>query len=122
MNIFSNICFISDLYYRIENKYYLNNIEFKFDNIVNEKIKNKKNTIIVVGAKYTGKTMMGIRFAKKFKDEGYYLLDFPYYSCSEDLNMCNNKVQGNNQKICIFLTHSYLKYFISFIFIYNIII
>ena len=113
LNIIANndsLNFISELYYRIENKYYFNNIEFKFDSTVNEKIKNNKN-IIVVGAKYTGKTMMSIRLANKFKDEGYYLLDFPYYSCNEDLNICNNKIHVNNQKICIFLTDSYLKYF-----------
>ena len=107
----NSLNFISDLYIRITGKLYLRNIQFKFDNDFKSKIKNNKH-IIVCGAKYTGKTMMSIRLSNDLQNNNYNNFDFPDKYCDDDLTICRNSLDKNN-KACIFLTHSYIDYFME---------
>ena len=86
------------------------NVEFGFDNTLKDEIKNNKN-LIIVGAKGTGKTMTSRRLENEFKNNGYNVVDFPISSCNEDLNKFDEALNKENQKMCIFLTYSYLEYF-----------
>ena len=107
-NIIANkdsLNFMLDLYNRIANKFYFNNIEFKFDNIVRNEIKNNKSTIIILGAKYIGKTMLRERLSYELEEEEIIPFDFPYNSCNEDLKICTNALSFSYLFYCLFLCY-----------------